>query len=295
MMMKKIMTLGLSVIISAGVLLPVNAMPVKACGVGANGQTMERAAEYKVNRAYKNQSFRKNYRKYNKEHILERLNACIEYVETIYSEDKISGDIYNRIRVYLSQRIEKLEDKDNKESTPDFEEKIETTVPDKDTENKTTKDDITTDESKADETTTIDESTNKEEAANKGISAEEQKMVDLVNEARRKNGLEPLKVDTKVTELARMKSKDMIDNNYFSHNSPTYGSPFEMLKNYGVSYRSAGENIAGNQTVERAHVSLMNSPGHRRNILSADYTHIGIGIKDGGPYGKMFTQIFIKK
>ncbi|MBY6277600.1 CAP domain-containing protein, partial [Symbiobacterium thermophilum] len=66
-----------------------------------------------------------------------------------------------------------------------------------------------------------------------------------------------------------------------------------MMKAYGVSYRTAGENIAGNQSVQAAHTALMNSSGHRANILNASYTHVGIGIVEGGPYGMMFTQMFV--
>jgi uncharacterized YkwD family protein len=98
-----------------------------------------------------------------------------------------------------------------------------------------------------------------------------------------------------LTKIARIKSQDMINNNYFSHNSPKYGSPFDMMKAFGINYVHAGENIAGNQTVQAAHTALMNSPGHRKNILSTDYTHIGIGIQKGGQYGNMFTQDFISK
>jgi uncharacterized YkwD family protein len=130
---------------------------------------------------------------------------------------------------------------------------------------------------------------------NQGISSSEQEMLNLVNAARKQNGLSPLKSDNQLIDVARMKSKDMIDKNYFSHNSPTYGSPFDMLKSFGISYLKAGENIAGNQTVQKAHDALMNSPGHRKNILSPDYTHVGIGIQEGGNYGNMFTQIFVKK
>lgn len=127
------------------------------------------------------------------------------------------------------------------------------------------------------------------------LSKDEEKMIELVNSERLKLGLSPLKADEDLVKLGRMKSSDMINKNYFDHNSPTYGSPFDMLKSYGVSYGYAGENIAGAPNVERAHTALMNSPGHRRNILNSNYTHIGIGIIDGGPYGKMFTQLFISK
>ena len=85
----------------------------------------------------------------------------------------------------------------------------------------------------------------------------------------------------------------MIDKYFFGHTSPTYGTPFDALKINGITYRYAGENLAGAPTVVRAHTGLMNSPGHRANILTPNFTHIGIGIVDGGPYGKMYTQTFI--
>lgn len=125
------------------------------------------------------------------------------------------------------------------------------------------------------------------------LTAEEQQMVGLVNKERVAQGLKPLQVDMRLVKLAGMKSQDMIDKNYFDHTSPTYGDPFTMMHNYGVNFNYAGENLAGNQSVENAHTSLMNSPGHRANILNPNYTSIGIGIIDGGPYGKMFTQEFI--
>jgi uncharacterized YkwD family protein len=121
----------------------------------------------------------------------------------------------------------------------------------------------------------------------------EQKMVTLVNQERVKAGLQELKVDNTLVQLARMKSQDMIDKNYFGHTSPTYGSPFDMMKKAGVSYYTAGENLAGAGSVESAHASLMASSGHRANILNARYNHFGVGIAVGGPYGNMFTQLFI--
>jgi len=117
-------------------------------------------------------------------------------------------------------------------------------------------------------------------------------MVDLVNEERAKQGLPALQVDMRLVVLARRKAQDMVDKNYFSHQSPTYGSPFDMMKAAGITYRTAGENLAGASTVERAHTALMNSEGHRRNILSPAFDHIGIGIIEGGPYGLMICQMF---
>lgn len=124
------------------------------------------------------------------------------------------------------------------------------------------------------------------------VTAEEQQMVDLVNQERQKQGLAPLKVNNELVKVARLKAKDMIDNDYFDHQSPTYGSPFDMMKQFNISFQTAGENLAGHQSVEGAHNGLMNSDGHRANILNGQFKEIGIGIVDGGPYGKMFVQLF---
>ncbi|MCR8629677.1 peptidoglycan-binding protein [Paenibacillus radicis (ex Xue et al. 2023)] len=128
-----------------------------------------------------------------------------------------------------------------------------------------------------------------------GVTAQERQLVDLINQVRQEAGLAPLTINMELSNTARLKSKDMVDNNYFSHQSETYGSPTDMMKQFGISYSSAGENIACNQTVTAAHQALMNSPGHKAKILSADFTEIGIGIVDGGSCGKMLTEQFIRK
>ncbi|GAB6274321.1 MAG: hypothetical protein STSR0004_11840 [Peptococcaceae bacterium] len=125
------------------------------------------------------------------------------------------------------------------------------------------------------------------------LTIDEQKMLNLVNAQRAKYGLIPLKVNPDLTRVARLKAKDMLENNYFSHTSPTYGSPFSMLRQFDISYRIAAENLAGAPTVEIAHESLMNSPGHRANILNPDLTNIGIGVVSGSIYGKIFVQMFM--
>jgi uncharacterized YkwD family protein len=128
-----------------------------------------------------------------------------------------------------------------------------------------------------------------------GVNAEEVKMLELINAERAKVGVKPLKLDPQLVKIARIKSQEMIEKNYFNHTSPTYGDPFSMMKKFGIEYGYAGENLAGNPSVENAHESLMASPGHKKNILSPNYTHVGIGIIEGGPYGKMFTQLFISQ
>jgi uncharacterized YkwD family protein/spore coat assembly protein SafA len=125
------------------------------------------------------------------------------------------------------------------------------------------------------------------------LKSVEQQVVHLVNAERSRHGLKALQVDWEVARVARYKSNDMQAKNYFSHQSPTYGSPFDMLKNFGVSYRSAGENIAkGQQTPQQVMEAWMNSSGHRANILSQNFTHIGVGYNE---QGKVWTQMFIGK
>ncbi len=119
----------------------------------------------------------------------------------------------------------------------------------------------------------------------------EAEVIKLVNEIRVQKGLKTLETDTALSRVARIKSQDMKDNNYFSHTSPTYGSPFNMMKQFGISYRTAGENIArGQRTPAQVVEGWMNSEGHRANILNSSYTHIGVGYVAEGNY---WTQMFV--
>lgn len=128
------------------------------------------------------------------------------------------------------------------------------------------------------------------------VKSIEHQVIQLTNQERAKYGLKPLAADWQVSRVARYKSADMRDKNYFSHTSPTYGSPFDMMKSFGVSYRSAGENIAAGQTTPQEVVrAWMNSEGHRKNILSPNYTHIGVGYAKGGNMRHYWTQMFISK
>ncbi|MBN6886884.1 putative YkwD family protein/spore coat assembly protein SafA [Cytobacillus horneckiae] len=124
----------------------------------------------------------------------------------------------------------------------------------------------------------------------------EAEVVKLVNQERAKAGLKPLKENWELSRVARFKSQDMIDRRYFDHHSPTYGTPFKMMTDFGITYRSAGENIAAGQTSAQAVVNAwMNSDGHRKNILSSHYTEIGVGYVKGGSYGHYWTQMFISR
>lgn len=128
------------------------------------------------------------------------------------------------------------------------------------------------------------------------ITDQSKQILDLVNAERSKQGLQPLKLHQTLNDVATIKSKDMRDNNYFDHNSPSYGTPFQMMKRFGIEYKSAGENIAaGQKTASEVMRSWMNSSGHRANILNGKYTHLGVGYATGGKYGTYWTQQFIQQ
>ncbi len=125
------------------------------------------------------------------------------------------------------------------------------------------------------------------------VNSMEKQVVSLTNSERKAAGLGSLTLDSQLSKLARMKAEDMAKKGYFSHTSPTYGSAFDMMKKYGVSYRTAGENIAkGQKTAESVMKGWMNSSGHRANILSSAYTHIGVGYAKDSRGNTYWVQMF---
>ena len=127
------------------------------------------------------------------------------------------------------------------------------------------------------------------------MSANEKIIFDLLNAERTKAGLPKLSADATLFKVARLKAQDMVKNSYFSHSSPTYGSPFKMMKTYGISYKVAGENIAGNPSLQDAVKAWMNSATHKQNILSNSYNYIGIGVEKSDTYGYVISTMFIRK
>lgn len=128
---------------------------------------------------------------------------------------------------------------------------------------------------------------------NPGVDeAAQARMLDLVNAERTSRGLKPLQPDATIREVARRHSRDMFERGYFAHVSPDGSTPFERMREGGVRFRAAGENLALAPTVDVAHNGLMNSQGHRENILNPTFGRVGIGVLDGGLHGKMFTQNF---
>lgn len=125
------------------------------------------------------------------------------------------------------------------------------------------------------------------------VSQDEQTLLELVNKARKDAGVDPLALDENLLKTARLKANDMVANEYFSHQSPTYGSPFDMMKQFDSSFKTAGENIAGNKTVEGAFKAWMGSDSHKKNILNGSFGITGIGVASSNTYGKILVQQFI--
>jgi len=125
------------------------------------------------------------------------------------------------------------------------------------------------------------------------VTDEEYEMLRLINGVRQEQGLDLLELDMELTRVARRKALDMIDNNYFDHNSPTYGTPFDMIENYNIEYSLAGENLADSYSIEEAFQSLMASPDHRENIIKSRYDRVGNGFVKTKNGGFMIVQLFI--
>ena len=125
------------------------------------------------------------------------------------------------------------------------------------------------------------------------VSNEEQEVLDLVNQYRIQNGLEVLKPLARLQQTAKLKAKDLVENEYFAHDSEQLGTPFEILKANQVDYDIAGENLAGNMTPEKAVESWMNSKTHKENILEERFNYTGICVIESPVYGKVFVQLFI--
>lgn len=127
------------------------------------------------------------------------------------------------------------------------------------------------------------------------LESDAEKLFDLMNKARVENKLAPFTWDETLNRIAEIKAKDMSDNNYFDHNSPSYGTPFAMLKQMDIFFLSASENIARNNSVENAHLELMSSVHHRVNVLNSRFNKAGVGICDSKEWGKIIVQIFIEE
>ena len=149
--------------------------------------------------------------------------------------------------------------------------------------------------SKEEEEEIILEVSNTEYANSSGLTEDEQNFLNLVNANRENNGLPKLEIDDEIQNIARLKAQDIVENNYFSHISDKYGDMPAMLSNFAISYKTVGENIAGNNNLSGAVEAWMNSENHRANLLSTDYNYTGVAVVESELYGKVFVQVFIGK
>ena len=127
------------------------------------------------------------------------------------------------------------------------------------------------------------------------VTSAEQTLFALLNEDRARHGLPALILDEELSRIARIKSQDMVDNNYFAHTSPTYGNVRSMLTSFGASFSSAGENIARSRSVHHSNAAFLSSAGHRRNMLSSTFTHVGIGVVVNAQGFVTVTEIFVRR
>ena len=125
------------------------------------------------------------------------------------------------------------------------------------------------------------------------VELSEEETLDLINEYREQNGLNKLKPFSQLQEVAKLKARDLVINEYFSHISESLGTPFEMLKSNGITYKIAGENLAGNITLEKAVKAWINSTTHKENILEGRFEYTGVCVIESPVYGKVFVQLFI--
>lgn len=127
------------------------------------------------------------------------------------------------------------------------------------------------------------------------LTSDETTLLSIINEERNKNNLPNLEIDESLQNVAKLKANDLVQNNYFSHISPTYGTPFEMLKANNISYKTASENIAGNSDIKSAFDAWISSDSHKANILSNEYNYTGIAVVDSIAYGKVIVELFVGK
>lgn len=125
------------------------------------------------------------------------------------------------------------------------------------------------------------------------LSEDELEVMQLINRYREDKGLKKLELYQKLQEVAEKKALDIVQNNYFSHNSPTYGSPFNLMKEKDINYHIAGENLAGNINSKKAVEAWLNSDSHRDNIIEEKFKYTAIVVIDSKIYGKVFVQMFI--
>ncbi len=125
------------------------------------------------------------------------------------------------------------------------------------------------------------------------LTQDEEEVFNLINKSREEAGLAKLEIDDNLQNICRIKANEMVEKDYFSHTSPTYGSPFDMLKSNNIEYKVAGENIAGNSSNEKAVEAWLGSENHKKNIINNSYNYTGVAVVNSEKYGKIYVQMFL--
>ena len=214
-----------------------------------------------------------------------------DYLEAVYNEE----ERYSNVEQESSE--ERIEEKNTSSESEENLNNTENAVDSssESVENNKSEEEINTDDNNLNDNSTTQEVISEEFANSEELTKDEQEFLDLINANREANGLKALEVDPEVQNVARLKAKDLVDNNYFAHTSETYGDIQNMLNTFEISYTSAGENIAGDSSLAKAVEAWMNSENHKVNILSENYNYTGIAIEESKDYGKIFVEVFIQK
>ena len=212
-------------------------------------------------------------------------------MEAVYNEE----ERYSNVEQESSEEMieEKNTSSESEENLNNTENAVDSSS--ESVENNKSEEEINTDDNNLNDSSTTQEVISEEFANSEELTKDEQEFLDLINANREANGLKALEVDPEVQNVARLKAKDLVDNNYFAHNSETYGDIQNMLNTFEISYTSAGENIAGDSSLAKAVEAWMNSKNHKVNILSENYNYTGIAIEESKDYGKIFVEVFIQK
>ena len=197
-----------------------------------------------------------------------------DYVKPIYPAKQTSNEAETSTEIEQTEQVE---------TKPE-----ESTQSNAETENKQEEQ-----TNNAQEENVINVSTSEKENTTSELTADEKEIYDAINGAREEAGLALLQIDDDLQNICRIKAQEMVEKEYFSHQSPTYGSPFEMLKKEQISYKVAGENIAGNSDNKKAVEAWMNSESHKSNIINNSYNYTGIAVVNSPKYGKIYVQMFI--
>ncbi len=212
-------------------------------------------------------------------------------MEAVYNEEERYSNVEQESsEEMIEEKNTSLESEENLNNTENAVDSSSESV-----ENNKSEEEINTDDNNLNDSSTTQEVISEEFANSEELTKDEQEFLDLINANREANGLKALEVDPEVQNVARLKAKDLVDNNYFAHNSETYGDIQNMLNTFEISYTSAGENIAGDSSLAKAVEAWMNSENHKVNILSENYNYTGIAIEESKDYGKIFVEVFIQK